>query len=422
MFVKTPKQVAAVDLMGKNGTVLLEGGARSGKTRIILRSQCIRRLRYPGTDGLAARLRLSHCRSSLWNQTLPAVLKDLGIQDRVQLVKTPDLCVTFPHPEGDSRLFFDGLDDQERVDKILGREYADVFLNEISQVGFSAYETVVTRLNAKKGVPLRFWMDQNPGSIQHWAYKIFHNRKFPDGRPVPKDDFACLKMNPSDNAANLSEAFFANLNNLSISKRLRFRDGEYGTEEGALWDRQWFRYGQAPVTLLRVVVGVDPSGSAGGDEVGIIVAGIDEEGTIWILADYSLQGSPKEWRDEVISAYDTYQADAIVAEKNFGGEMVEAVITDMGRANVNVILVSASRGKAVRAEPISALYEKNVPPKGHDGEWRAKVVHVKEFPALEDELCTWKPMVDTESPNRLDALVWAATELLEGGGNGDWVG
>ena len=77
---------------------------------------------------------------------------------------------------------------------------------------------------------------------------------------------------------------------------------------------------------------------------------------------------------------------------------------------------------AVRAEPISALYEKNVPPKGYDGEWPAKVVHAKEFPALEDELCTWKPLEDTESPNRIDALVWAATALIEGGGNGDWVG
>lgn len=417
MFIETPKQKQAVKLMAANQTVLLEGGGRSGKTVRILRSQCIRRLRYPGTDGLVARLRLSHVRSSLWSQTLPFVLKGLGIQDRVELRTAPDMCVVFPHPGGESRLFFDGLDDKERVDKILGREYADIFLNEISQIGYDGYETVTTRLNARKGVPLRFWMDQNPGSIQHWAYKIFHSRKFPDGRTVPESDFAWLKMNPADNIANLNEDYIKALNNLSISKRLRFRDGEYGTEEGALWDRKWFRYGTVPATLLRVVVGVDPSGSAGGDEVGIIVAGIDENGRIWILADYSIHGSPQEWRSEVVSAYDTFGADAIIAEKNFGGDMVEAVITDMGRANVNVVLVTASRGKAVRAEPISAVYEKNI---AKDEEPR--ILHVKEFPALEDELCTWKPMEDSSSPNRLDALVWAVTALLEGGATDAWVG
>ena len=269
MFLKTPKQVAAVDLMGKNKTTLLEGGSRSGKTFIIIRSQCIRRLRYPATDGLSCRLRLAHARSSLWTQTIPAVLKSLGVQDRVEMRKSPDLHIAFPHKDGESRQFIDGLDDKERVDKILGREYADIFLNESSQIGFNEYETVVTRANAPRGIPTRVWLDHNPGSIQHWTYKLFHTRKFPDGRPVPKDDYAWLKMNPADNAKNLNEEYLRGLYDLSFSKRLRFRDGEYGTEEGALWQRGWIQYAVPPETLIRVVVGVDPSGSAAGDEVGM---------------------------------------------------------------------------------------------------------------------------------------------------------
>ena len=396
--------------MGRNETTLLEGGSRSGKTYIIIRSQCIRRLRYPGTDGLAARLRLSHARSSLWMQTIPRVLRDLGIYNRVQMVGGHDLYVKFPHPKGESRLWVDGLDDAERIEKILGREYADVFINEASQVSFDAYETLVTRVNPPRGVPPRKWIDYNPPSIRHWGYKIFHDRKYPDGRPVPDNDFAWLKMNPVDNKQNLNEKYIAGLQTLSVSKRKRFLMGEYGTEEGALWNRDWLKYGKPPATLIRVVVGVDPSGSAGGDEVGIVVAGMDEAGNYWILDDYSLQGSPSEWRAEVIRAYTEHKADVIVAEKNYGGEMVEAVITDMGRADVNVQMVDATRGKAVRAEPISAKYE------------HGEVFHAKEFTALEDEYCTWKPEMDSESPNRLDAAVWALTELGAGGGGDSWVG
>lgn len=410
-FKKTAKQAEAVRLFGKNETVLLEGGARSGKTYIALRAQCIRRMQYPNTDGLAARLRLSHARSSIWMQTLPRVLRDLGIYNRVKMVGGHDLYVRFPHAKGESRLWIDGLDDNDRIEKILGREYADVFLNEASQLSFDAYETVVTRVNPPRGVKRRIIIDYNPPSIRHWGYQIFHTRKYPDGRPVPNNDFAWLKMNPMDNVKNLNEGFIAGLDNLSISKRKRFRDGEYGTEEGALWDREWIKYGTPPETLIRVVVGVDPSGSSAGDEVGIVVAGQDENLKYWVLADYSLQGSPREWREEVIRAYTDYKADVIVAEKNYGGEMVEAVITDMGRSDVNVQMVDATRGKAVRAEPISAKYE------------QGDVYHAKEFVSLEDEFCTWKPDLDKDSPNRLDAAVWALTELAGTGGGGDsWIG
>jgi phage terminase large subunit-like protein len=166
---------------------------------------------------------------------------------------------------------------------------------------------------------------------------------------------------------------------------------------GAQWTRKIiedYRVRIAP-QLERVVVGVDPSATTTGDEAGIIVAGKAGE-NYYILADRSIQGSPDTWARAVVDAYHDSEADNIIAEKNQGGEMVTLTIKTVDNS-VPVKLVHASRGKQVRAEPISALYE------------QGRVHHVGGFPKLEDELCLWMP--GDKSPNRLDALVWAMTEL-----------
>ena len=190
---------------------------------------------------------------------------------------------------------------------------------------------------------------------------------------------------------------------------------------GALWKRadiELNRVTKAPDALERIVVGVDPSATSNGDEAGIITAGrMGEE--YYTLADDSVQGSPETWAQAAIAAYIRYKADCIVAEKNNGGEMVESVIRQAvvnakqrgeNIGNVPVKLVWASRGKATRAEPISAIAENN-PSRGQKG----RDHHVGTFPLLEDELCLWMP--GDASPNRLDAKVWAMTELMENEGN-----
>lgn len=147
-----------------------------------------------------------------------------------------------------------------------------------------------------------------------------------------------------------------------------------------------------------MVVGVDPTASAGGDEAGIVTAGMSGS-DYYTLSDDSRQGTPQEWASAAVAAYHRHKADCIVAEKNNGGDMVEAVIKQVD-PNVNVKLVWASRGKVTRAEPIAAIAEQ-----GRDH-------HVGYFPQLEDELCMWIP--GEASPNRLDAKVWALTELSGG--------
>jgi phage terminase large subunit-like protein len=151
--------------------------------------------------------------------------------------------------------------------------------------------------------------------------------------------------------------------------------------------------------LVRLVIGVDPSGSSLGDACGIIGAGMDAMGHHYTIEDNSIQGSPDMWARAVCQTYHKLKADVVAAEKNYGGEMVEKVIRDTD-PTVNVKLVNATRGKAIRAEPISDMTER-----GTD--------HlVGNFPELEDELALWIP--GDKSPNRLDAKVWADTELMGG--------
>lgn len=170
---------------------------------------------------------------------------------------------------------------------------------------------------------------------------------------------------------------------------------------GALWTRQLLedtRVTKAP-DLVRIVVAIDPSATSGGDEAGIIAAGVDADGHGYVLDDRSVQASPQGWASAAVAVYHTLRADKLIAESNNGGEMVRVTISTIKNAPP-VTLIHASRGKYTRAEPVAALYE------------QGKVHHVGLFANLEDELCSWVPGED--SPNRLDAAVWALTELLIG--------
>lgn len=180
----------------------------------------------------------------------------------------------------------------------------------------------------------------------------------------------------------------------------------------ALWSRALIercRVGEAP-PLQRIVVAIDPPASSkpGADSCGIVAAGRSGGGVYFVLEDASAQGlTPAGWASKAVALYRRLEADAIVAEVNMGGEMVRAVLHETD-AGVPIREVRASRGKFVRAEPVAALYE------------QGKVKHVGSFPLLEDELCDFGPggLSNHRSPDRLDALVWAITSLMNGANAG----
>jgi phage terminase large subunit-like protein len=174
--------------------------------------------------------------------------------------------------------------------------------------------------------------------------------------------------------------------------------------EGSLWTWDMLdgcRVDGAP-TLRRIVVGVDPAGSKaqGADETGIVVVGIDSDGDLYVLDDRSGHYSPHGWATAANAAYDDWSADAIVAEKNFGGEMVEHTLRSTGYRDARILVRQTRRSKALRAEPVVGRYE------------QGKVHHVGSFTGLEEQMTTWQPYETTHSPDRVDALVYAATEVM----------
>lgn len=211
-----------------------------------------------------------------------------------------------------------------------------------------------------------------------------------------------------DNRANLAPAFFEQIIRKYEGTRLG-RQELYAEVlddvPGALWTRAMLEAarGHPLPDLVRVVVAIDPAVTSGedADETGIVVAGKDAAGEYHVLADRSCRMSPDGWATRAVTAFDEFRADRIVAEVNNGGDLVEATIRTV-RRNVPYRKVHASRGKRVRAEPIAALYE------------QGRVRHHGNLNALEDQMVTFVPDGSDGSPDRVDALVWALTELSTG--------
>jgi hypothetical protein len=428
----TPRQREANRLLGSVArNIMLRGGSRSGKTFILVRAIIQRAVNAPGSRHAIFRFRFNHAKTSVWSDTLPKVLELCFPDLRVRFDKT-DFYVELPNG---SQIWIAGLDDKERVEKILGQEYATLYFNESSQIPWSSVETAMSRLAQKcalapeiaavtgrEYLALKAYFDCNPPSKLHWSFQLFKAKMKPgtkEALPNP-DDYAEMLVNPSHNADNLPSEYFEVLASMSAAKRLRFEAGEWASEiNGALWaleDRKAqdgktmpgldsLRVAKAP-ELRRIVVSVDPSGTrgdGGGDDIGIVVAGLGFDGHGYVLEDATCQMSPEGWGRRAVELFHRHGADRIVGERNFGGDMVRFTVATADRSAAFKEVV-ASRGKAIRAEPISALYE------------QGRVHHVGAFSDLEDQMCnfTASGYVGEGSPDRADALVWALTELMLG--------
>lgn len=208
-----------------------------------------------------------------------------------------------------------------------------------------------------------------------------------------------------ENKANLPSGYYAGILRKYEGTRLGSQEllGEILEIEGALFKPQWFRRSEVRPVPEQIVVAIDPAISKRHDETGIVVACRGTDGNGYVLADKSAKVSPEEWARIAVKAYHDYKADWIVAETNRGGDMIGSIIRSVDR-DVAFREVRAFKGKGLRAEPVAQLYE------------QGRVFHVGSFKELEDQMTTWDPrMADAKqakSPDRLDALVWAMTELM----------
>lgn len=412
-----PAQQEANRLLGSPAThCLLRGGSRSGKTFLLIRAVAIRAAKAPGTRHGIFRHRFNALKHSIIGDTFPKVMRLCFPGVPYNLNRT-DWFVTLPNG---SEILFHGLDSSDRTEKILGLEFATVYLNEASQISYGARNMLLTRLAQKSDLRVKEYIDANPPTTSHWLYSLFERKVEPkSGEPLPDPaDYATMQINPDSNRANLSPEYLKQLESLPEKERQRFLFGNYQTAiEGALWTLDRIRR-EAAITdvnrpavlarMRRIVVAVDPSGCSGpedtrSDEIGISVCGVDADGSGHVLADLSCRTGPAGWAKIALDALDLWRGDRIVAEKNFGGAMVESTIR-AARATAPVTLVTASRGKFARAEPVAALYE------------QGRVTHHGRFPDMEDQLCQFSAsgFQGARSPDRADALVWAITDLMLG--------
>lgn len=233
MFEKTHKQKQAIDLIGSGAkNIMLYGGSRSGKSFIALYAIFVRACKAPSRHA-CLRLRFNHIKTSLWLDTARKVhsicFPDCGAQ-----FNGSDYYISFPNG---SEIWFAGLDNADRTEKILGKEYSTLFFNECSQLGLAEVNTAKTRLAQKNDLRKISIYDQNPPSKKHWAYYIFERRWDPvSEKAVDENDYVKIHMNPKDNLANIDSGYLEMLETLPEKQKQRFLYGEYtDAEDGQVY-------------------------------------------------------------------------------------------------------------------------------------------------------------------------------------------
>ncbi len=390
------------------------GGSRSGKTFLLCGAIAIRADAAPGSRHAIVRQHANAVKTSIGLDTLPKFYRTALGRRPYRYSKGDGVF----HLSNGSEIWLLGLDDAERVDKILGNEYATILFNECSQISYSSIETALTRLAQNcPGLRNKAYYDCNPPGKSHWSYKQFIKKLNPKENRVldNPNDYAAMLMNPTDNIANLPVDYIDGLKSLSLRQRQRFLEGQFANDiEGSLWKQYWIddlRVVSAP-ELKRIVVAIDPAVTSNedSDETGLVVVGLGVDGDFYVLEDGTDKLEPLAWCNKAIQLYRKWNADRIIGEVNQGGDLICSLLKQVDRA-VPYQAVRASHGKIARAEPIAALYE----PGRVKG---VRVHHVGVFERLEEQMTCYNPLTVKKSPDRMDALVWACTALLRGNGGG----
>lgn len=406
-FKKHDKQKLACAIMNAHEHALIFGGSRSGKTTAIVRQMIVRAIKCTSKH-LITRLHFSDCKRAIFHETFPKVINMCfpDLKDKIKWNKQ-DWYVTIPAKDGGvSQIWLGGISDEKQSEKVLGNEYSTIFANEVSQISYEAILTLRSRLAEKTDLALKFYYDLNPVGKSHWTYQEFVLGLIPKEKTKCTLDTGYIVLNPADNVTNLPPSYIKILESMPKRQRERFLDGKYRDEvEGALWNYEMITDALNVQTgeIIKTVVSIDPSvtNNKDSDETGIIVASVDEFGYGIIHKDASGKMSTGTWAQKAVNLYHEYDANCIVAEVNQGGDLVIDAIKAID-PTIKVIALRASKGKFARAEPISAFYEKT----------QLKVKHDKNFPELEEQLTEYVPETAKQSPDRLDALVWALTYLM----------
>tara|TARA_R110000737_G_scaffold40931_2_gene61482 strand:+ start:88 stop:1287 length:1200 start_codon:yes stop_codon:yes gene_type:complete len=299
---------------------------------------------------------------------------------------------------GGGVITFTGMNSQNSESIKSYENYNIAWVEEANVFSKKSIELLRPTIRAKGS---ELWWSWNPDSSDDPVDKFFRGLSLPDDAIVKRINFDDNKYFPDELKSEMEQDRKNNPDRFS-----HIWLGDYAPQAvGAIWNMANIhsnRIHDIP-TIGRIVVSVDPavSNTENSDEHGIIVGGLGEDGKGYVLDDVSLKGSPQQWAERAIAAFDRWDADSIIVEKNQGGDMCRYTLNTI-RPNINIQEVVASRGKHVRAEPISALYAMN------------QISHVGSFPELESQMCrmTAAGYDGTGSPDRVDALVWLFSKLF----------
>lgn len=367
-------------------TYLMRSGRGGGKTRA-------------GSEWILKRVREGYQHIALIGQTAADIrdtMVELGESSIMKVARPEERPIYEPSkrrltfPNGATATTFTG----EEPDQLRGPQHDSVWIDELAKFKYPEETWDNMEMGLRLGNNPQVFCTTTPRPI-----KII-KRLVSD--PMTID----VRFSTMQNAENLSPTFIKRVMDKYAGTRLGRQELEGEILEdnpGALWNLTTIdnlRVPKAPA-LIRIVTGVDPAVTSreDSDETGIIAAGIAASGHFYVLEDASLQASPLEWGRAVVRTHHGHKGDRVIGETNNGGDLVEMNLRRIDTA-IPFKAVHASRGKAIRAEPIAALYE------------QGKVHHVGTFPQLEDQMCSWDPAAAGQpSPDRMDALVWALTEL-----------
>lgn len=280
-FKKTPKQIEASKLLsGPAKHVLFRGGSRSGKTFLMVRAIIIRASKTKSRH-LIIRKIFAHVKQSIWFDTLPKVLELCFPELLLKcLFNKSDWFITLPNG---SEIWFGGLDDKERTDKILGKEYSTIYFNECSEMNYDSVGIAYTRLSEKNSLQKKFYYDCNPPKEAHWSNKLFLRKIDPNSncdQPISNpQNYATIKINPIDNQENLDPTYIPEiLENLPPLLKLRFLDGEYGSDDADIIRPEWIIPGMPQSEKLFKVMFIDPAVSEKqtADDTAIVTIAFDE--------------------------------------------------------------------------------------------------------------------------------------------------
>src|SRR5581483_1950779 len=420
--------------------VLLYGGSRSGKTHLIVLWLVLRALAAPKATHAVLRHRFNHLKASIIYGTLPEVCERHWPGQKLYELNKTDWYADFV---GGGRVYFGGLDEKARTEKILGQGHTTIYLNECSQIALSAHDIAMTRLSQDLGLNRKAICDENPPIVGHWTHQLWIAKRDPSTRKPLEDadDYVHVQMNPRENP-HLPEDYKRSLQRMTPKQRARFWDGQFGAGASEpLWTYESIERARIadatpeslPDGVGRMVVAVDPSGCSGpedkrSDEVGIAVVGVDDHGRPYVLEDASGRmgpNGPRGWAARACEMFHKWGADHVVGETNYGGAMVKATIETYD-PSVPFREVTASRGKHVRAEPVATLF--GTAPASDADEWpKPRAFFCGSFPELEAQLIQFSSSGYTgdRSPDRADAMVWGCYALgvvkMPGQGLIDWM-